>query len=113
MKTLIYYVLNGIRFNTHDFFIRKLAASSIDLFGLKFYAPWIMRLIMLCSPVQYQPSARNHHIFLPEVDVSHEVIYPQADKTPIDDDNAAHQSLSGHIEAIHIPNAAAPGLLAG
>ena len=32
MKTLVFYVVNGIRFNTQDFFIRQLAASWIDLF---------------------------------------------------------------------------------
>ena len=36
MKTLVFYIINGIRFNTQDFFIRQLAASGIDLFGLNF-----------------------------------------------------------------------------
>ena len=40
MKTLVFYIVNGSRCNTQDFFIRQLAASGIDLFGLKFYAPW-------------------------------------------------------------------------
>ncbi|XP_020146713.1 protein NRT1/ PTR FAMILY 8.3-like [Aegilops tauschii subsp. strangulata] len=40
MKTLVFYILHGIRFNSQDFFIRQLAASGIDLFGLKIYAPW-------------------------------------------------------------------------
>ena len=74
MKTLVFYILNGISFNAHDFFIRQLAASGFDLFGLKFYAPWVMRLIKRHSSVNYQPSARNHLIFLPEVDMSVEAI---------------------------------------
>ena len=47
MKTLVFYIVNGVKFNSQDFFIRQLATSGIDLFGLKFYAPWIMRLIKL------------------------------------------------------------------
>ena len=27
MKTLVFYIINGIRFNTQDFFIRQLTAS--------------------------------------------------------------------------------------
>ena len=69
MKTLVFYILNGIRFNTQDFFIRQLAASGIDLFGLKFYAPWVMRLIKLHSSINYHTSACNHVVFLPDVDV--------------------------------------------
>ncbi len=42
MKTLVFYIFNGISFNAQDFFIRQLAASGSDLFGLKFYAPWVM-----------------------------------------------------------------------
>ena len=45
MKTLVFYILNGISFNTQEFFIWQLAASGSDLFGLKFYAPCVMRLI--------------------------------------------------------------------
>ena len=60
MKTLVLYIINGIRFNTQDFFIRQLATSGIDLFGLKFYAPWVMRLIKLHSTIDYQPSARPY-----------------------------------------------------
>ena len=63
MKTLVFYIINGIRFNTQDFFIRQLAASGIDLFGLKFYAPWVMRLIKLHSTIDYRPLARNHVVF--------------------------------------------------
>ena len=29
MKTLVFYIINGIRFNTQDFFIRQLAASEL------------------------------------------------------------------------------------
>jgi len=88
MKTLVFYIVNGIRFNTQDFFIRKLAASRIDLFGLKFYAPWVMRLIKLHSTTDYQPSARNHVVFLPEVDMSFEAIYPEPAKKPLHPQNA-------------------------
>ena len=80
MKTLVFYILNGISFNAQDFFIRQFAASSSDIFGLKFYAPWIMRLIKLHSAIDYQPSARKHLIFLPEVDMSIEAIYPKPAK---------------------------------
>ena len=83
MKTLVFYIINGIRFNTQDFFIRQLAASGIDLFGLKFYAPWVMCLIKLHSTIDYQPSARNHIVFLPEVDMSIEAIYPEPAKKPL------------------------------
>ena len=65
MKTLVFYILNGKSFNAHDFFIRQFAASGSDIFGLKFYAPWVMRLVKLHSAVDYQPSACNHLIFLP------------------------------------------------
>ena len=34
MKTLVFYIFNGINFNAQDFFIRQLAASGSDLFGL-------------------------------------------------------------------------------
>ena len=83
MKTLVFYILNGISFNTQEFFIRQLAASGSDLYGLKFYAPWVMRLIKRHSSVNYQPSARNHIIFLPEVDMSVDVIYSDPAKTPL------------------------------
>ena len=53
MKTLVFYIINGISFNSQDFFIRRLAASGIDLFGLKFYAPWVMRIIKLHSTINY------------------------------------------------------------
>src|SRR5512133_3614293 len=64
MKTLVFYIFNGISFNAQDFFIRQLAASGSDIFGLKFYAPWIMRLIKLHSAFNYQPSARKPHCLL-------------------------------------------------
>ena len=53
MKTLVFYIFNGINFNAQDFFIRQLAASGSDLFGLKFYAPWVMCLIKLHSAFNY------------------------------------------------------------
>ena len=34
MKTLVFYIVNGIRFNSQDFFIKQLAAFGIDLFGV-------------------------------------------------------------------------------
>ena len=83
MNTLVFHILHGKSFNVQDFFIRQLAASGYDLLGLKFYAPWIMRLIKLHSTVNYQPSARNHLIFLPEVDMSVEAIYPEPAKEPL------------------------------
>ena len=62
MKTLVFYIFNGINFNAQDFFIRQLAAYGSDIFGLKFYAPWVMRLIKLHSTVNYQPSAQPSDI---------------------------------------------------
>ena len=100
MKTLVFYILNGISFNAQDFFIRQLAASGVDLFGLKFYAPWVMRLIKLHSSIKYQPSARNHLIFLPEVDMSVEAIYPEPAKEPIYLHNVGHQSFTQPIEGV-------------
>ena len=83
MKKLAFNIINGIRLNMQDFFIRQLAASSINLFDLKFYAPWVMRLIKLHSTVNYQPSARNHVVFLSVVDMSCEDIYPEPAKKPL------------------------------
>ena len=100
MKILVFYILNGISFNAQDFFIRQLAASGIDLFGLKFYAPWVMRLIKLHSSVNYQPSARNHLIFLPEVDMSVEAIYPEPAKEPLYLHNVDRQSFMQPIEGV-------------
>ena len=108
MKTLVFYIVNGMRFNSQDFFIRQLAASWISLFGLKFYAPWVMRLIKLHSSVNYQLPARNHLVFLPEVDLSVEAIYPEPAKEPIYLHNTDHQSFTQPIEGIHVPNAAIP-----
>ena len=42
-----------------------------------------MRLIKLHSSVDYQPSARNHLVFLPEVDMPVEAIYPEPAKEPL------------------------------
>ena len=100
MKTLVFYILNGISFHAQDFFIRQLAASGSDLFGLKFYAPWVMRLIKRHSSVNYQPSAHNHLIFLPEVDMSVEAIYPKPAKKPLCLQNAEHQSFTQPIEGV-------------
>ena len=100
MKTLVFYIFNGINFNAQDFFIRQLAVSGSDIFGLKFYAPWVMRLIKRHSAFNYQPSACNHLIFLPEVDLSVEAIYPEPAKDPIYLHNADHQSFTQPIEGI-------------
>ena len=100
MKTLVFYILHGKCFNAQDFFIRQLAASGSDLFGLKFYAPWIMRLIKLHSAISYQPSARNHWIFLPDVDMSVEAIYPEPAKEPLSLQNAENQSFSQNVEGV-------------
>ena len=100
MKTLVFYIFNGISFNAQDFFIRQLAASGSDIFGLKFYAPWVMRLIKLHSAINYQPSARNHLIFLPEVDLSVEAIYLEPAKEPIYLHNVDHQSFTHPIEGV-------------
>ena len=100
MKTLVFYILHGKCFNAQDFFIRQLAASGSDLFGLKFYAPWIMRLIKLHSAISYQPSARNHRIFLPDVDMSIEAIYPEPAKEPLSLQNAEHQSFTHNVEGV-------------
>ena len=108
MKTLVFYIFNGISFNAQDFFIRQLAASGSDLFGLKFYAPWVMRLIKLHSTVNYQPSARNHIIFLPEVDMSVEAIYPEPAKEPIYLHNADHQIFTQPIEGVVAPTRVYP-----
>ena len=98
MKTLVFYIFNGISFNAQDFFIRKLAASGSDIFGLKFYAPWVMRLIKRHSAFNYQPSTRNHLIFLPEVDRFVEAIYPEPAKEPIYLHNVDRQSFTQPIE---------------
>ena len=59
-----------------------------------------MHLIKLHSAVNYQPSARNHLIFLPEVDMSVEAIYPEPAKEPICLHNADHQSFTQPIEGV-------------
>ena len=100
MKTLVFCIFNGINFNAQDLFIRQLDASGSDIFCLKFYAPWVMRLIKLHSAINYQPSARNHLIFLPEVDLSVKVIYPEPAKEPIYLHNVDHQSFTQPIEGV-------------
>ena len=57
-----------------------------------------MRLIKLHSAVTYQPSARNHWIFLPDVDMSVEAIYPEPAKEPLSLKKADKQSFSQHID---------------
>ena len=94
MKTLVFYILNGISFNAQDFFIRQFATSGSDIFGLKFYAPWVMRLIKLHSAVDYKPSARNHLIFQPKVDMFVEAIYLEPAKEAIYLHNVDRQSFS-------------------
>ena len=59
-----------------------------------------MRLIKLHSTISYQPSARNHRIFLPEVDMTIEAIYPEPAKEPLSLQNAEHQSFSQNIEGV-------------
>ena len=100
MKTLVFYILNGISFNSQDFFIKQLATSGSYIFGLKFYAPWVMRLIKRHSAFNYQPSVHNHLIFLPEVDLSVEAIYPEPAKDPIYLHNVDHQSFTQPIEGV-------------
>ena len=97
---MVFYIVNGIRFNSQDIFITQLAASGIDLFGLKFYGPWVMRLIKLHSSVDYHPSVRNHLIFLPEVDMSIEAIYPEPAKEPLYLHNVDRQSFTQPIEGV-------------
>ena len=67
-----------------------------------------MRLIKLHSTIDYQPSAFNHIVFLPEVDLSIEAIYPEPAKKPLHLQNAEHQSFSQPIDGILVPNAATP-----
>ena len=59
-----------------------------------------MCLIKRHSAFNYQPSARNHLIFLPEVDLSVEAIYPKPAKDPIYLHNADHQSFTQPIEGV-------------
>ena len=67
-----------------------------------------MRLIKLHSSVDYQPSARNHLVFLPEVDLPVEAIYPEPAKEPLYLHNVDHQSFTWPIEGVHVPNVAVP-----
>ena len=59
-----------------------------------------MRLIKLHSAISYQPSARNHRIFLPDVDMSIEAIYSEPAKEPLSLQNAEHQSFTRNIEGV-------------
>ena len=67
-----------------------------------------MRLIKLHSTIDYQPLARNHTAFLPEVDLSIEAIYPEPTKKPPHLQNVEFQSFTQPIEGILVPNTAAP-----
>ena len=106
MKTLVFYIFNGISFNAQDFFIRQLAASGSDLFGLKFYAPWVMHSIKRHSTFNNRPSARNHIVFLPDVVMSVEAIYPEPAKKPLHLWNAEFRSFAQRIDGVHVPNVA-------
>ena len=59
-----------------------------------------MRLIKLHSAISYQPSARNHRIFLPDVDTSAEAIYAEPTKQPLSLQNAEHQSFAQNVEGV-------------
>ena len=56
----------------------------------------------------YQPSAHNHVVFLPDVDMSYETIYPVPAKKPLHLHNVEHQSFTQPIEGIHVPNPLSP-----
>ena len=73
-----------------------------------------MQLIKLHSTVNYQHLARNHVIFLPDVDMSYEAIYPEPAKKPVREDNVTFQSFTQQVDGVHVPNPPAPdGPLAG
>lgn len=59
-----------------------------------------MRMIKRHSAFNYQPSARNHLIFLPKVDLLVEAIYPEPAKDPIYLHNVDHQSFTQPIEGV-------------
>ena len=59
-----------------------------------------MRLIKLHTAFNYQPSARNHIIFLPDVDMSVEAIYLELDKEPLYLHNVDRQSFTQPIEGV-------------
>ena len=59
-----------------------------------------MWLIKLHSAISYQPFACNHRIFLPDVDMSVEAIFPEPAKEPLNLPNAEHQSFSQNIEGV-------------
>ena len=59
-----------------------------------------MRLIKLHSAVDYQSSARNHVIFLPEVDMSVEAIYQECAKEAIFLHNVDRQSFTQHVKGV-------------
>ena len=59
-----------------------------------------MRLIKLHSSINYQPSVHNHLVFLPEIDLSIDAIYPEPAKDPIYLHNVDHQSFTQPIEGV-------------
>ena len=59
-----------------------------------------MRLIKLHFAFNYQPFARNHLIFLPEVDMSVEAIYPEPAKEPLYLHIVDRQSFTLPIEGV-------------
>ena len=61
-----------------------------------------MHLIKLHSAINYQPSTRNHLVFLPEVDLSVEAIYLETAKDPIYLHNVDHQSFTQPIEGVQV-----------
>ena len=61
-------------------------------------------VIKLHSTIDYRPSARNHIVFLPEVDMSVEAIYPKPAKKPLHLQNAEFQSFTQPIDGVHVPN---------
>ena len=73
-----------------------------------------MRLIKLHSSINYQASARNHVVFLPDVDMSYEASYLEPAKKPLHEYNVEFQSFTQPIQGVHVPNPPAlDGHLAG
>ena len=78
----------------------NLLHQDLTFFGLKFYAPRIMHLIKLHTAFNYQPFARIHIVFLPDVDMSVEAIYLEPDKEPLYLHNVDRQSFTQPIEGV-------------
>lgn len=102
MKNVVYNITYGIHFNLHNFFLRTLATTAIDLYDQNCYAPWIMRLIKHRSNIAYQPSGRNHQVFLPPAQILYDTIYPPDVKIP---DVVAGQSNTGGVHEENEPDA--------